>query len=51
MEIEEQSEYGQEGLQEAFNFPLIKALLGRRTRRFGFGMSIPDGPFAFKSKY
>lgn len=30
-------------------FPLLDALLGRRSRRFGVGMSIPDGPLAYTS--
>ncbi|MGM4893407.1 hypothetical protein AB8A05_28095 [Tardiphaga sp. 538_B7_N1_4] len=32
------------------NFPLLDALFGRRSRRFGVGMSIPDGPLAYTSK-
>ncbi|NLD38969.1 MAG: hypothetical protein GX654_19085 [Desulfatiglans sp.] len=32
-------------------FPLIEALLGRRSRRFFMGAEIPDGVFAYKSKY
>lgn len=31
------------------NFSLVDALRGRRSRRFGAGMSIPDGPLAFTS--
>lgn len=31
------------------NFPLLDALFGRRSRRFGVGMSIPDGPLAYTS--
>ena len=30
-------------------FPLIEAVYGRRSRRFGLGMEIPSGPLAFKS--
>ena len=30
-------------------FPLLDALFGRRSRRFGLGMSIPDGPLAYTS--
>lgn len=30
-------------------FSLIDTLVGRRSRRFGVGMSIPDGPFAYSS--
>jgi hypothetical protein len=31
------------------DFPLLKALFGRRARRFGLGMELPSGPLAFKS--
>lgn len=31
-------------------FSLIQALFGRRSRRFGAGMSIPDGPLAYASQ-
>ena len=31
------------------DFSLLDAVLGRRSRRFGLGMEIPDGPLAFKS--
>jgi len=37
------------GWQKALEFPLVQALLGRRSRRFLFGSSIPAGPLAFKS--
>ena len=36
---------------EAWNYPLLKALFGRRSRRFGLGMEIPGGPLAFKSRH
>lgn len=39
------------GLQRAMSFPLIEALLGRRSRRFGLGMNLPDGPLAYASKH
>ena len=32
-------------------YPLLRALLGRRSRRFGPGMEIPAGPFKYKSAY
>ena len=32
-------------------YPLVDALRGRRSRRFGLGMTIPEGPFAFQSKH
>jgi len=38
------------GYKDMFNFGLIEALLGRRSRRFFMGAQIPDGVFAFKSK-
>lgn len=38
------------GLVEAMNFPLIEAIQGRRSRRFAFGASIPDGPLAYTSQ-
>ncbi len=32
------------------SFPLMKAIFGRRSRRFGLGMEIPSGPLAFRSR-
>ena len=40
-----------QGYQEMLNFPLIEALLGRRSRRVFMGAEIPDGVFAYKSKH
>lgn len=37
------------GLQEMLAFPLIEALLGRRSRRFFMGAEIPDGALAHTS--
>ena len=37
-------------LTEANDFPLMSALFGRRSRRFGWGMEIPEGPLAYQSK-
>jgi hypothetical protein len=37
-------------VMDAFEFPLMRALFGRRARRFGLGMEIPSGPLAFKSR-
>src|SRR6266436_4408275 len=34
---------------EIANYPLLAALRERRSRRFGLGMKIPDGPLAFRS--
>lgn len=31
-------------------FPLFDAIAGRRSRRFGLGMDLPDGPLAFRSQ-
>lgn len=39
------------GLQAALQFPLVEALLGRRSRRFFRGAEIQDGVFANKSRY
>ena len=36
-------------LRKANEFPLTTALFGRRSRRFGWGMEIPNGPLAYKS--
>jgi hypothetical protein len=32
-------------------YSLLEALLGRRSRRFGLGMTMPAGPLAYKSRY
>lgn len=32
-------------------YGLIDALIGRRSRRFALGMTIPDGPLAYRSRY
>jgi len=37
------------GFQEMMSFPLIEALLGRRSRRFFMGAEIPDGVFEYRS--
>ena len=36
-------------LEELGQFPLLNAMFGRRSRRFGVGMAIPDGPLAYAS--
>src|SRR3989304_2516196 len=36
-------------LETLLEFPLMQAIFGRRSRRFGLGMEIPSGPLAFKS--
>ena len=38
-------------MKQVWDFPLIKALFGRRSRRFGLGMELPPGPLAFKSRH
>jgi hypothetical protein len=40
-----------EGFQEMMAFPLVAALLGRRSRRFFMGAEIPDGVFTYKSDH
>jgi hypothetical protein len=37
------------GFQDMLSFPLMEALLGRRSRRFFMGAEIPDGVLAYKS--
>src|SRR5712671_3382923 len=32
-------------------YPLLTALLERRSRRFGLGMKMPGGPLAFQSRH
>ncbi|MCS5695061.1 hypothetical protein [Desulfofundulus thermocisternus] len=39
-----------EGLKTAFSYPLVRAILSRRSRRFGLGMEIDQGPLAYKSE-
>lgn len=39
------------GMRDALEFPLIEALVGRRSRLFALGNSIPDGPLAFTSRH
>jgi hypothetical protein len=36
-------------VDKAWNFPLFEAIVGRRSRRFGFGMELSQGPFTYKS--
>jgi len=33
----------------AWSYPLFEALYGRRSRRFGLGFEMPEGPFRYKS--
>ncbi|MEZ4862465.1 MAG: hypothetical protein R3C14_14215 [Caldilineaceae bacterium] len=39
-----------DGLTTARTFPLVDALLGRRSRRFAMGATLPTGPFAYHSR-
>jgi hypothetical protein len=39
------------GYEDMMAFDFMEALLGRRSRRFFMGAEIPDGVFAYKSKY
>jgi hypothetical protein len=42
---------GERGVDEGLaRYPLIDALRGRRSRRFGVGMKISSGPFAYESR-
>ncbi|MEX2423944.1 MAG: hypothetical protein WD990_08195, partial [Acidimicrobiia bacterium] len=36
---------------DLLDFPLLEAMFGRRSRRFGMGMSIESGPLAFTSDH
>ena len=38
-------------LQGLAQFPLVAALLGRRSRRFALGDELPDGPLAYRSEH
>ncbi len=40
-----------DALRRALEFPLSRALLGRRSRRFLMGAEIPDGVFAYTSRH
>jgi hypothetical protein len=32
-------------------YPLLDALRERRSRRFGLGMAMPEGPLAYRSRH
>lgn len=40
-----------EQVEEAWNFSLFDAIMNRRSRRFGLGMEITEGPNKFKSQH
>ncbi len=46
MGITEEAAQGAQALRDLAEFPLMQALLGRRSRRFALGDEIPDGPLA-----
>ncbi|MEM4409948.1 MAG: hypothetical protein QXI19_14525, partial [Candidatus Caldarchaeum sp.] len=39
------------GWEEALSYPLIDAILNRRSRRFGLGMELKDSSLEFKSSH
>jgi hypothetical protein len=40
-----------EGWRVAMQTGLAEAVFSRRSRRFGLGMTLPDGPLAFRSRH
>ena len=47
---EESESFGRKPeIESAWNFPLFDALTGRRSRRFGLGMELTQGPFVYTS--
>src|SRR5262249_37254724 len=38
-------------LQRVWDYPLFAALYGRRSRRFGLGFEIAEGPFRYRSRH
>ena len=49
MKSERMGEWGVDG--GLAQYPLLDALRESRSRRFGVGMRIPSGPFAFESRH
>jgi hypothetical protein len=39
-----------EPLNQAWAYPLFEALYGRRSRRFGLGFEMPEGPYRYASE-
>src|SRR5690348_15411029 len=37
--------------EEVRQYPLLTALIERRSRRFGLGMKMPSGPLTYESRY
>jgi hypothetical protein len=40
-----------DALDQAWSYPLFEAIYGRRSRRFGLGFEMPEGPFRCKSAH
>ena len=40
-----------DALDHAWSYPLFEAIYGRRSRRFGLGFEMPEGPFRYKSAH
>jgi hypothetical protein len=38
-------------LEAVWRYPLFEALYGRRSRRFGLGFEMPEGPFRYRSAH
>src|ERR1043166_3355365 len=38
-------------MKSLIDYPLLTAMLERRSRRFGMGMKMPDGPLVFESRH
>jgi hypothetical protein len=38
-------------LDQPWTYPLFEALYGRRSRRFGLGFEMPEGPFRYRSAH
>src|SRR5271169_1485254 len=38
-------------LREVWEYPLFDAIYGRRSRRFGLGFAMAEGPFKFTSRH
>jgi hypothetical protein len=51
MSFEQATDAETEALRELATFPLVEALLGRRSRRFALGDELPDGPLADRSRH
>ncbi len=38
-------------VDQVWDYPLFEALYGRRSRRFGLGFEMPEGPFRYRSAH